>query len=47
MNDVAAGTVGEIVYQGPLVMKGYWNNPVIPRKLSTAGGSIPATWSAG
>lgn len=27
MNDVAPGTVGEIVYLGPLVMKEYWNKP--------------------
>ncbi|MCV7214925.1 long-chain-fatty-acid--CoA ligase [Mycobacterium crocinum] len=28
MNDVAPGSVGEIVYQGPLVMTEYWNKPV-------------------
>jgi fatty-acyl-CoA synthase/long-chain acyl-CoA synthetase len=27
MNDVPRGTVGEIVYRGPLVMKEYWNKP--------------------
>ena len=37
MNDVAPGEVGEIVYRGPTVMKGYWNKPQETAAAFTGG----------
>ena len=37
MNDVAPGEVGEIVYRGPTLMAGYWNNPVATQEAFAGG----------
>jgi fatty-acyl-CoA synthase len=37
-------TMGEIMFRGNLVMKGYLKNPKTTRSLSPAAGTIPATW---
>jgi fatty-acyl-CoA synthase len=37
MNDVGPGEVGEIVYRGPTLMAGYWNNPGATAEAFTGG----------
>jgi fatty-acyl-CoA synthase len=37
MNDVPPGSVGEIVYRGPTLMAGYWNNPAATAEAFAGG----------
>jgi non-ribosomal peptide synthetase component E (peptide arylation enzyme) len=37
MNDVPPGGVGEIVYRGPTMMQGYWQNPGATARAFTDG----------
>ncbi|HET9967557.1 MAG TPA: long-chain-fatty-acid--CoA ligase [Streptosporangiaceae bacterium] len=37
MNDVPRGEIGEIVYRGPSLMAGYWNNPAATEEAFSGG----------
>jgi fatty-acyl-CoA synthase len=37
-------TMGEIMFRGNIVMKGYLKNPGPPTRPLPAAGSTPATW---
>ena len=37
-------TLGEVMFRGNIVMKGYLKNPEATRKAFAGAGSIPATW---
>ena len=45
--EVAAGEQGELWLGGPMVVKGYWDNPAGPPKASLASAGAPAISVAG
>jgi fatty-acyl-CoA synthase len=38
-------TMGEVMFRGNIVMKGYLKNPAATRRPSATAGSTPATWA--